>query len=456
MTYNVCNYELKQERMIPDGNGGYKRLYANRIAIRNHFKQRCRSRMPAWAREGIPDKVMVGACSDLATAWSNAYKVVGRGEIEHGFDIKYRSVKQSKSETIHVEKSETTNGTHNSSPFLKVAPKPYANCDRRAECLLFLGCGFRGLGGIRLQDKKSVIDRLLAEGSKLKEDGKIVWCKRMRAFYFVHAFEIPKLAEPDPDWTSKRVIALDGGIRGFQTFASTNGEYGELVCGFRDRIHDRVEMIDNLHSRFDRKCQGKGLRTQDKRVKTRAQRRHDRENAIKRRIRQGQCPRRKPSRRDRKVTRAHRQLKRQRVRKCNWVEAVHYDAANFLLKRTEVVINPVLRTSQMAPRAGRVFGAASTSAMLTMSHYAFNKRLQSAAVRYAGRRVIDDTGEPGTSRTCPNPECGRWHANLGGDHVFVCPRCGVSAKRDDVGARGNLLAAYGQAVGVLADGTSNA
>jgi len=64
--------------------------------------------------------------------------------------------------------------------------------------------------------------------------------------------------------------------------------------------------------------------------------------------------------------------------------------------------------------------------------------------------------QPGTSRTCPNPECGRWHAHLGGDHVFTCPHCAIVVKRDDVGARGNLLAAYGQAVGVLADATSNA
>ena len=54
-----------------------------------------------------------------------------------------------------------------------------------------------------------------------------------------------------------------------------------------------------------------------------------------------------------------------------------------------------------------------------------------------------------------NPNCGRWHVNLGGDHVFTCPHCGISLNRDDNGARGNLLAAYGKAVGVLADATSN-
>ena len=43
----------------------------------------------------------------------------------------------------------------------------------------------------------------------------------------------------------------------------------------------------------------------------------------------------------------------------------------------------------------------------------------------------------------------------GRNHTFTCPHCGIVAGRDDVGARGNLLAAYGKAVGILADGTSN-
>ena len=114
----------------------------------------------------------------------------------------------------------------------------------------------------------------------------------------------------------------------------------------------------------------------------------------------------------------------------------------------------VLRTSEMVPRANRVFGSNGTRALLTMGHYKFNHCIHVAATRHPGTRVVDDTGEPGTTRTCPNPECGRWHALLGGNETFVCPRCGIQAVRDDVGWRGNLLAAFGLAVGVVADGTS--
>jgi transposase len=290
----------------------------------------------------------------------------------------------------------------------------------------------------------------------LKEDCKIMWDKRMRGFYFLYTRDEPVPDDPDPEGLHKSIGALDGGIRGFQTTCNaTTGAYGELACGFKTRIHDRVEKIDDLHSRATRKREGKGVRTQDKRRKTRAQRRNDRVNAKERRRRRGNPPQHRPAKRHHKVTRLNRKLRRERARQTQWVQAVHYDAANFLFKHTDVVINPVLRTSQMAPRAGRVFGKPSTRAMLTMSPYKFNQRLNWKAKRLGTKRVIDDTGEPGTTRTCPNPGCGRWHTHLGRNHIFTCPHCGIVAGRDDVGARGNLLAAYGKAVGILADGTSN-
>jgi transposase len=89
--------------------------------------------------------------------------------------------------------------------------------------------------------------------------------------------------------------------------------------------------------------------------------------------------------------------------------------------------------------------------MYTWSHYLFRQHLQSAASRYARRHVIE-CGEPGTSKTCGN--CGFWHAELGGNKTFTCPRCEIVLDRDVAGARNNFLAAYGKAVGVGWDGAS--
>ena len=332
--------------------------------------------------------------------------------------------------------------------------------DRHATCRLHLSKNFKDLGGILVQDKAHVVDRLLAESNNLHEDALVQYDKRMRAFYLIYRYDCPRPPDPDPTWTSKRVGALDGGIRDFHRYYTTTGECGTLVCGSRRRIDARVCRIDNLHSRVVRKAKRRGVRPQDRQCKSGCQRRHDRRNAAARRQHQGPRPASRP-RHDKRRRRLQRKLKRERVRQSNWVRDVHYDAINYLLGDKpgdlglDVVINPKLRTRELAAVDGRVFGAPSTRAMLSWSHHLFDRRLHSVAHRFAGRYVVSDTGEPGTTRTCPNSECGRWHTHLGGNHTFTCPHCGIVAGRDDVGARGNLLAAYGKAVGILADGTSN-
>lgn len=456
---NWVNAELKQGRMVPDERtpGAFKRLHPSKIGLRNHFKAHGRAGLPDWAKNDLDGTVHINACFDVANAYTSAKALQQAGHITH-FDVKFWSATlKTPTEVVKVNKKAGNNGRQEASLFDKTTPFTPATprSAKHAECLLHLNKGFKPLGGIRMQDKKPVIEKLLAEGRMLKEDCKIRWDKRARSFHFVYTYDMPVPADPDPTWASKRVTALDGGIRGFNTFCNaTTGAYGELVCGFRTRIHDRVEKIDDLNSRCVRKRQGQGVRPEDKQKRSRAQRRHDRIHARERRRRRGQRPPRKPAK-DKRLTRLNRKLRRERVRHTRWVEAVHYDAIGHLLNSTDVVINPVLRTSSMAPREGRVFGSDSARAMLTMSHYKFNQRLKSAAVRFPGRHVFDDTGEPGTTRTCANPNCGRWHANLGGDHVFTCPHCGVSLGRDDNGARGNLLAALGKALGVPADATSN-
>ena len=434
----------------------------SKIGLRNYFKEHGREDLPEWATDNMSNTVFDNACFKVAEAYSNGKLAVRSGRITH-FSVNYQSAShKTPTEVIKVDKKVRPCGKAGSSLLDHVTalepskPRSSKSPNKYAEGLLHLQKGFKALGGIRIQDKKRILDALVAEGKLLKEDCKIQWNKRMRAFYFLYTREEPVPDDPDPEGHTKSVAALDGGIRGFQTMCNaTTGAYGELVCGFKSRIHNRIEEIDDLHSRATRKREHKGVRPQDKRRKTRAQRRHDRVNAKERRRRKGCPPKRKPSKRHRKVTRLNRKLRRERARQTQWTEAVHYNAIGHLFKHADVVINPVLRTSEMAPREGRVFGVTSTRAMLTMSHYMFNQRLKWKAKRLGTKTVIDDTGEPGTTRTCPNPGCGRWHTHLGGDHIFTCPHCGIVAGRDDVGARGNLLAAYGKAVGIPADATSN-
>ena len=132
----------------------------------------------------------------------------------------------------------------------------------------------------------------------------------------------------------------------------------------------------------------------------------------------------------------------------------HYHACNFLLSKYDLIVNPKLQTQRLSMRHGRKLRTKTARAMLTMSHYMFDQRLQWASTRYAGRHVIDSAGEPGTSKTCGN--CGAWKPNLTlGNKVFCCDRCGVRIHRDTAnGARNNFFAALGKAMGVPPDATS--
>ena len=163
----------------------------------------------------------------------------------------------------------------------------------------------------------------------------------------------------------------------------------------------------------------------------------------------------KRSRRQRYNTerRLHRKLARDRRRQHGWTESAHYEAANFILDRHDIIIQPKLHVAPLTLRSGRNLKSQTARVMLTMSHYMYRQRLKWASSRYAGRHVFE-TEEPGTSKTCTS--CGFWHANLQlNDKTFVCPKCRLSVDRDIAGARNNFFAAYGNAVGIGWDGSSN-
>jgi transposase len=128
----------------------------------------------------------------------------------------------------------------------------------------------------------------------------------------------------------------------------------------------------------------------------------------------------------------------------------HYAAANFLLEKHDLIIQPILKVKELTDTGKRNFGSKAARAMYTWSHYQFRQRLKSAATRYPGRHVYETT-EPGTSKTCTH--CGFWHAGLKlGDKVYDCPRCHIQVDRQLAGARNNFFAAYGLAVGRGWDG----
>jgi transposase len=400
-------------------NGGQR---ANFYERRDEYKGVAK---PAWATT-VSARIVEGGVEQAVNAFQSNYAKMAVNPQHTHFDVKFRSRRKARTEVIRVEGDGTSK--QKNSPLLAFKPVPFTNSANRAECLALFGCNLKAVGGIRLQDKAHVIQKMLAEGRRLKETCKIHWDKRARAFHFMYTYEIPRLEDPDPEFETKRIVATDPGARRFQTFYSpTSGEVGILLHGARDEVERRCFDIDRRTSWL-----------------------------AKRRSREAPQPECKPRKRKQRqctVRAKGRRLAKERVRLHEWMRFSHYDAANALLERYDLVIAPKLETADMVPRNGRVFGSKTARAMYTWSHGLFAQRLESAAARYAGRCVLTQTGEPGTSKTCTH--CGKWKAELGGAEHYECASCGVYYDRDVGGARNNFLAALGMAKGVGWDGNSN-
>ena len=205
-------------------------------------------------------------------------------------------------------------------------------------------------------------------------------------------------------------------MRAFQTWYSpTSGEYGELLLNFQSQIEPRLLKLDALRSRIDQY--------------------------------QKSPPQNRSGRQKYKTLRTlrkkwHRELRRHR----GWMESAHYCAANFILKKFDLVIQPWLHCAQIVQKSKRNIGTKSERNMLTMNHYKYRERLQSASAKYPGRHVIV-TENPERRKRAPIVVF--WYADLGASKVFHCPCCSISVERDMAGARNNF---FGAAIGVGWDG----
>ena len=436
----------------------------NEYARKKDFRA---SERPEWVTK-VASQIVMGGIADAADAYKSNLAKRKLNPGQHGaFHVRFRSHRKTRTESLRIEGDGDYAVKHSS--VLAFKPLPFANNPAlRSECAVFLGNNLSGLGekywdvesaeerverldrqraegrqikaripqwrtpkgadGIRLQDKPHVIAKLLAEGRDGDGMGivngcKVHWNKAKDSFHLLWSYELPPLDDPDPLFVTKRVVSTDPGVRAFQTwYAPATGNHGELFRGGREQIQDRCARIDDLTSQLA--LRGRNYTTA--------------------------APDRSRRQRRQRYRQLKRTLARERCRLRDFVAAGHYAAANHLLRHHELVIAPKLATSQMVPKDGRVFGSRAARSMLTWSHGLFTQRLHSAAYRHAGRHVISDSGEPGTSKTCT--DCGHWNANLGGDATCACSRCGTVVKRDLNGARNNFFHALNQASGVGWDG----
>jgi len=185
-----------------------------------------------------------------------------------------------------------------------------------------------------------------------------------------------------------RVVALDPGVRTFQTFFAENSA-GHIGCGDFGRIQRLCFYLDDLISRTS-KAVGKQ----------------------KRELKKAQ-------------TRMRKKIK-------NLVKELHWKTARFLVDNFDVILLPTFETSQMSSKKNRQLRSKTVRAMLTWSHYQFKMRLKNKALEF-GKKVID-VCEAYTSKTVS------WTGEVkkvGGSRVIRSG--GITLDRDLNGARGIFI-----------------
>jgi putative transposase len=183
-------------------------------------------------------------------------------------------------------------------------------------------------------------------------------------------------------------VALDPGVRAFQTFYSENSA-GHIGQGDFGRIHRLCFYLDNLISRIS-KATGKTKREM-KRVATR----------IRKKIN-------------------------------NLIKEIHSKTAYFLVNNFDVILLPTFESTQMIGKSGRKLQKKSVRAMLTWAHYRFKKHLLNKAIE-TNKEVIE-VCEAYTSQIAS------WNGRIikvGGSSVIKSG--GITCDRDLNGARGVFL-----------------
>src|SRR6185437_10005641 len=199
----------------------------------------------------------------------------------------------------------------------------------------------------------------------------------------------------------ERIIALDPGVRTFQTGYDPSGACFEWGKNDMGKIMRLGYAIDNIQSRLDtdKTCTGRNKR---------------------------------------RLKKAGHRL---RLKIKNLIKDCHRKLVKFLCESFDVILLPSFATSQMASKTTttgkkRKINSDTVRRMMTWSHYSFKQTLISKAREYPWVKV-SIVDESYTSKTCTC--CGKINDKLGGSKTFLCTSCGTKVDRDFNGARNIFL-----------------
>ncbi len=326
----------------------------NAIDIRNYLKYQDKYLTPenSWLKE-IPYDTRDEAIRQLASNFKTNFTMLKKKQISR-FDMKFKS-KHTNRQVCYINKKALN--LSKSTLFV-----------RRVKDILKFG----------------------EDVSSFKDHGTLTVVKENGKYYMCYPLSRVNVVEKKPH----RVVALDPGVKTFQSFYSPSGEVGKIGDNMAKDLKRYYILVDKL----------KGVLTKLKNQRKKG-------SNIKKR-----CA-----------------LLRTKVK--NKVLDLHRKACSFLTHRYEKILLPSFETSQMVKKEDRKIGKPVVRGMLALSHYKFKKRLQEMGEANGCEVII--CGEAYTSITCG--QCGFLDYNLGDSRVYECPECDMVMDRDYNGARNIYL-----------------
>lgn len=230
-----------------------------------------------------------------------------------------------------------------------------------------------------------------SESLPVKQEARVCVHKTRSNEYYLSIVSEKSINDDTPRY---EVIALDPGVRTFQTGFDVNGVTVEWGWNDMKNVFKRLKYADELQGKFT------------------------------------------------KETKSHKK-KRQRLawlkmlRKIkNQISDLHKRMVLFLCRCYKYILLPEFGSKKMSSKTSRKIGKTSVRSMLTWSHYRFRELLKAKVATFSKCTLII-CDEHYTSKTCGC--CGEINNSLGSNKVFHCPKCGFQCDRDVNGARNILI-----------------
>ena len=267
----------------------------------------------------------------------------------------------------------------------------------------------------------------------INHDSRLIWTRDNR-YYLI----VPTDVQIQPKEPTHKAVALDPGVKTFQTMYDTDGQC--LMVGINDmeKLDKKMGIVSRLRDGLKRVWKG-GRRI----LRGARQIRHNGKLLWRKEkwIWEGG---------ENRVTRVTNKKKLKKLRGAadrmerkirNKLSDIHRKTAKYLCQSYDTVIIPEFRSQRMSEKRDndgrwkRRVGRETSRRMLRWGHYKFREILR-AKGEITGTKVVVGS-EEWSSKTCSS--CLKIKYDLNGDRVYRCEGCGMEMNRDINGARNIMM-----------------